>query len=192
MKPMAHRRASGAPRAQRGLSLVTTLIFMLAALALGLSVLGVTTMQERITGNSKDRDLALQAAEAALRDAESDINNFAIGTVFSDNCNLGLCTRPSQRATPDARPVDQQASFSWSTATQVRNYGQYTLVAALPGGLAGQPTYVIEQPVPVFIPGSSVQMGVTPTTGKGYRITARAVGARAETVVILQEIYATP
>ena len=32
MKPMTHRRASGA---QRGLSLVTTLIFMLAALALG-------------------------------------------------------------------------------------------------------------------------------------------------------------
>ena len=64
---------SGLPSAQHGLSLVTTLLFMVAALMLGVSVLSVNVMQERTIGNTKDRDLALQAAEAALRDAERDL-----------------------------------------------------------------------------------------------------------------------
>ena len=74
----------------------------------------------------------------------------------------------------------------------MRAYGHYTGAPALPGNLNSPPVYVIEQPIQVFIANSSLAMGVRPPTGKGYRITARAVGARPETVVILQEIYATP
>ena len=40
--------------------------------------------------------------------------------------------------------------------------------------------------------GESVVLGSEPVApGVGYRITARAVGARPETVVVLQSIYAT-
>ena len=59
---LRHRRNA---RSQRGLSLVTTLLFTVAALVLGVSVMSVNVMQERIIGNTKDRDFALQAAEAA-------------------------------------------------------------------------------------------------------------------------------
>ena len=40
--------------------------------------------------------------------------------------------------------------------------------------------------------GESIVLGAEPVApGVGYRITARAVGARPETVVVLQSIYAT-
>ncbi len=195
MSTMPNGGRSARRTAQRGISLVTTLVFMLAALVLGVSVMGVSVMQERIIGNTKDRDLALQAAEAALRDAEADISTGSItaATVFTDACTSGLCTRPTFRATPDSRPVDQQTGFSWTTASKVRTYGQFTGGATfMPTIVASQPVYVIEAPVPVLIPGSSLAMGSMPPNGRGFRITARATGARPESVVILQEIYATP
>lgn len=181
------------PRAQRGLSLITTLLFMVSALVLGVSVLGVNVMQERIIGNTKDRDLALQAAEAALRDAEQDIiASITSATSFSDSCASGLCTPPTQRATVSPLPVDKQAGFSWASTANTRAYGQITSAPALPGVIA-QPVYVIERLGYMGTAvGDSSSMGVNPANaGVGYRITARATGARAETVVILQSIFAT-
>ncbi len=52
---------------------MTTLVLMLATLGLGVAVMSVGAMEERLIANTKDRDLALQAAEAALRDGEQDI-----------------------------------------------------------------------------------------------------------------------
>ena len=186
-------RFAGRRSAQRGLSLVTTLLFMVAALVLGVSVMGVSVMQERILGNNKDRDLALQAAEDALRDAEADIAaNINAATVFADNCNLGLCTPPSLRSVVSPLPVDKQAGFNWATATQVRTYGQYTGSPALPS-VASTPVYVVEKLGSLGTPsGESAVLGSAPSApGAGYRITARAVGARPETIVFLQSIYAT-
>lgn len=187
-----HRRSRGRA-SQRGFSLITTLLFMLATLVLGLSVMSVNLMQEKMVGNAKDRDFALQAAEATLRDAEADIaKNLSESTVFADDCSLGLCTPPTLRSTVSPLPVDKQAGFSWTTAAKVRTYGQYTSAPALPG-VASAPVYVVERFANLGTPaGESVVIGSETTApGVGYRITARATGARADTVAILQSIYAT-
>ena len=170
-----------APSSQRGLSLVTTLLFMVAALMLGVSVLSVNVMQERTIGNTKDRDLALQAAEAALRDAELDLKANVSGFTFKDDCEAGLCTPPSQRAAPSSLSVEQVAGFSWNSGKAA---------SAFPG-VNAQARYVIEKVGDLGTPsGESMKLGVAPTSaGTGYRITARAVGSRPETVVILQSMY---
>ncbi|MGZ8258986.1 MAG: pilus assembly PilX family protein [Caldimonas sp.] len=185
------------PARQRGVSLVTTLVLMLATLGLGVAVMGVGAMQERLIANTKDRDLALQAAEAALRDGEQDIaTNVNPATAFSDTCASGLCTPPSQRdgtGSLGSSPVDDsRLGFDWSANASVRIYGQYTGAADFPG-VAQQPRYVIEKFSYLGTPaGESVVLGAEPVApGVGYRITARAVGARPETVVVLQSIYAT-
>ncbi len=182
---------------QRGISLVTTLVLMLATLGLGVAVMGVNAMEERMIANTKDRDLALQAAEAALRDGEQDVaNNVTPATAFSDACASGLCTPPSQRDSLGALaslPVeDTRLGFDWSVDAKVRRYGQYTGAAQFPS-VAQQPRYVIEKFSYLGTPaGESVVLGAEPVApGVGYRITARAVGARPETVVVLQSIYAT-
>ena len=184
----AASRLRGASR-QRGVSLVTALLFMVATLLLGVSVMGVNAMQERIIGNTRDHDLALQAAEAALRDAEADIvANIGPASAFDAVCTRGLCTPPSQRVPASTLPVEQQAAFSWGSA---RIYGEFTRAAAFPS-VNAQPVYVIEKLGPLgAAPGESAALGAPAgVVGTGYRITARAVGVRPETVVVLQAVYA--
>jgi type IV pilus assembly protein PilX len=186
------REAAGRRHRQRGLSLVTTLLFMVSALMLGVSVLSVNVMQERTISNTKDRDLAFQAAEAALRDAEQDLKtNINADTAFTATCTGGLCTPPSQRAVPLSVPVHQAPGFAWES--QGRRYGQYTGGATFPGlGGSAQPRYVIEKLGTLGTPpGESLtRIGLEPSEPVyGYRITARASGAREETEVILQSIH---
>ncbi|MEJ1964619.1 MAG: PilX N-terminal domain-containing pilus assembly protein [Gammaproteobacteria bacterium] len=52
------------------MSLVVALIFLVLMAMVGITIAGVTLLQERGASNTRDRDLALQAAEAALRDAQ--------------------------------------------------------------------------------------------------------------------------
>jgi type IV pilus assembly protein PilX len=196
MKTRAHLSRSSR-RGQRGLSLVTTMVLMLATLGLGVAVMSVNVMEERMIANTKDRDLALQAAEAALRDAEQDVaSNVTPATAFTNTCDSGLCTPPSQRdglGPLASLPVeDARLGFDWTVDANVRRYGQYTNAAAFPS-VAQQPRYVIEKFSYLGTPaGESVVLGAEPVApGVGYRITARAVGARPETVVVLQSIYAT-
>ena len=192
MKIATIRRLPDSRRSQQGMSLVMTLMFTVSALVLGVSVMGVNVMQERIIGNTKDRDLALQAAEAALRDAEQDIQvSIKPTTVFNDDCKDGLCTPPTLRAVVSPLPVEKQVGFDWATVANVRTYGQFTALPALPAVIA-QPVYVIERIGDIGIPtGQSMVIGATPVApGTAYRITARANGARAETVVTLQSIFA--
>lgn len=186
-----------APRGQRGISLVTTLLLMLATLGLGVAVMGVNAMEERMIGNTKDHDLALQAAEAALRDGEQDVSiNVNSSTPFTDGCSNGLCTPPAQRdslgALASLPADDARLGFDWSSDATVRKYGQYTGAAQFPS-VAAQPRYVIEKFSYLGTPsGESAVLGSEPVApGVGYRITARGVGARLETVVVLQSIYAT-
>jgi type IV pilus assembly protein PilX len=182
---------------QRGISLVTTLLLMLGTLGLGVAVMNVNVMEERMIGNTKDRDLALQAAEAALRDGEQDVaTNISSASAFADDCTNGLCTPPAQRSAQGnlaSLPVqDARLGFDWARDATVRRYGQYTGSAPFPS-VAQQPRYVIEKFSYLGTPaGESVVLGAEPAApGVGYRITARGVGARAETVVLLQSIYAT-
>ncbi len=182
---------------QRGLSLVTTMVLMLATLGLGVAVMGVNAMEERMIANTKDRDLALQAAEAALRDGEQDVSiNVSPTSVFTDACASGLCTPPAQRDAMGSRaslPVtDPLLGFDWAANGMVRQYGQYTGAPQFPS-VSQQPRYVIEKFSYLGTPaGESVVLGSEPVApGVGYRITARGVGARPETVVVLQSIYAT-
>ena len=189
MKPL--HRAPG-PRSQRGLSLITALLFMVAALILGVSVIGINAMQERMIGNTKDRALALQAAEAALRDAELDIvTNINPISGFNDECGEGLCTPPSQRATPSPLGVHEQPGFTWAWTEEppkVRKYGKYTGKADFPQ-VASPPVYVIEKLGSMGVPPGESEVDGAGSARTGYRITARATGAQASTVVVLQSIF---
>ncbi|HEY5758074.1 MAG TPA: PilX N-terminal domain-containing pilus assembly protein, partial [Steroidobacter sp.] len=64
MKPSRH-----APRfvtRQHGAALVISLLLLLIMTLLGLGASQSTRLQERMAGNQRDQELALQAAEAAL------------------------------------------------------------------------------------------------------------------------------
>ncbi|ANI13370.1 hypothetical protein A9C11_04940 [Pseudomonas citronellolis] len=58
---------------QQGAVLVVALIMLLLLTIIGISSMRGTTMEERMAGNLRDQSLALQAAEAAMRQGEAAV-----------------------------------------------------------------------------------------------------------------------
>ncbi|SEG76871.1 pilus assembly PilX family protein [Marinobacterium lutimaris] len=59
-------------RNESGAALIVALIMLLLITIVGVSAMQTTTMEEKMAGNLRDRHVAFQAAEAALRQGESD------------------------------------------------------------------------------------------------------------------------
>ena len=194
-------RPSGYPamprRTAQGFSLLAILLMMAILGMLTLGAMSSSIVQERMVGNTRDRHVALQAAEAGLRDAELDIEtNIDGNSGFTEACTAGLCIPPSDTASgPQSAPRWQ--SVAW--AGSARTYGSRTLAAALLGpdnvALAQQPMYVIERlPSLPQVSGESAGFGGgwsnSPTVrARAYRISVKASGIRATTVVMLQSVY---
>ena len=60
-------------RRQSGAALIISLIILVVMTIIGVSSIQTTSLEERMAGNMRDHNLAFQAAEAALRYAEQDI-----------------------------------------------------------------------------------------------------------------------
>ena len=182
-------------RTPQGYSLLFILLMMVVLGFLALSGMSTGIVQERMAGNARDQNVALQAAEAGLRDAEADVEtNLDANAGFSDACTDGLCLPPSMSATaPQSAP--QWQSLNW--ATQSRVYGSRTGAVALLGpgnqALASPPRYIVEMlPSLQSADGGSVCAGCTTIAAdraRAYRLTVRATGVRDTTVVMLQAVY---
>lgn len=191
-------RLQSSRRHQSGMSLFPALMFLLVLAVLGMSALNSTLMQEKMVSNTKDANLAFQAAEAGLRDGEADVqmnNAFWTPTTFSSSCTNGLCTPPSTWPSPSS--LDISKAIDWSNGGLTRTYGSQTAAPQLPD-VAVPPQYVIERiPPPPGLPatpGTSIGMGCgascqPPGAGFAYRLTVLATGARLETRVVLQSTY---
>lgn len=167
---------------QRGAVLITSLLILLILTLIGVAALTTTTLQERMAGNARGRNIAFQAAEAALRDGEADVlNNRPSG--FDGTCTNGLCL-PSTNGTP------VWESFNWANW---RTYGQYTGSAQLPGlTTAEQPRYIIEKLPLATPPGSMMNQPNSYGSAGGlqyYRVTARGTDAGGKSVVVVQSVY---
>lgn len=170
---------------QRGVALITGLIFLVVLTLIAITAARMAGLEERMSGNTRDRSLAVQAAEMALRDAELDIRNSGRVsglTNFVAACTNGLCYNGVQGGgigdpnNWNTRPVWDQVSM---TAAPSVAYGDNTGAADILG-LSAQPRYIIEgiKKVP---PGGTEEFY--------YRITVRAQGANPNTVVWLQEVF---
>lgn len=174
-------------RRQRGASLFVALVMMIAITLIGVVSVNLSTSEERLARNTRDTNIALQAAEAALRDAETDITTtraLSGATLFSNTCNQaggkGLCM-PATTGTP------RWEEFMEDAASSIE-YGEETGVPGLPanvsGGVAAQPRYLIEA-VPDTA-GTSLRAGSARFV---YRVTALGYGSLDGTRVMLQEFF---
>lgn len=193
------RQIPASASSQAGAALVTGLIFLVILTLLGITAMQTSTMEERMSGNARDRNIAFQAAEAALRDAERDIKcqkfdgspaaattlvrtnvGCISGMTGADaNCTDGLCcvVKPPGLACVERTSVSPNKpvyiDFSLSAEPSVA-YGTHTAAPKITS-LSQPPRYLIE---PFLKQGANY-----------YRITARGYGANANTQVTLQEVY---
>jgi type IV pilus assembly protein PilX len=92
------------------------LVFLVMLTVLGLSSMQGSTLEERMSGNLRDRNVALQAAELALRDAERDLAALkSDGTTFCKAGDSG-CRPTGTRASVDTVASPRQAYWIWTPA----------------------------------------------------------------------------
>ena len=70
---------------QRGFVLLTSIIFLIVLSLLGVMALRGSLFEERMSANERDRSLAREYAELALRDAERDILGLRFDGAFCAN-----------------------------------------------------------------------------------------------------------
>lgn len=147
---------------------------------LGVSAMQATGLEERMAGNARDRNLAFQAGEAALRDGEQVLQQ---GVLPSFDGNGGLYPAP----TPGTPPVwldsngDLLGDAFWNA-----NGRAYSGAVS---GVAAQPRYIIEEIARLPAVGESLKANQPVPDLAYYRITARAFGGTNTAVVFLQSTY---
>lgn len=184
-----------------GASLVLVMIILTVVSLLGIAGIQISMMSERGARNDRDRQIAWQAAEAALIDAEFDIfgpgnPNPARRRIFTDQTNddalftpgcgtsgdnVGLCQLVSA-----GKPIWLTVDFTTTGASApTTQFGTYTGRSFSSGSSGIQPSkpprYVIE---PIEDPES-------PTKSKSYvyRVTAMGFGPRPEIQAVTQMIF---
>jgi type IV pilus assembly protein PilX len=150
-------------RRQRGVVLIVALVVLLVLTLLGISSMQGTVMEERMAGNMYDRNLAFQAAEAALRAGEADA---AADTNIAYDVSLASI----------AAPVDLGYDANWP-ATAV----DYTGTLA---GLSTPPEYIIERQR--SLPPLEADQPLQPPL---MVVSARGTGRNGTSVVVLQSVY---
>src|SRR5262245_53024710 len=75
---------SSRPASQTGAALMMALIFLILMTLLGAAAMRGSALQEQMAGNSRDWNLAFQASEAALREAENFLRFTAVLPEFDD------------------------------------------------------------------------------------------------------------
>ena len=181
---------SRAPRREQGgFALFIVLIMMIVIAFLVVAATQSYNTEMRIGSNDADRKMAMATAEAALRQGEGDISTLKDPT-FASNCAGGLCAAAADKAptpntikdTPQGTVTvtvegDGRTIAAWerqcgtTSASCLENSGR---TFAVPGA-AKAPRYIIE-----FINHTAA------TNTSIYRVTARAWGKNANTVVTVQ------
>lgn len=185
-------------RREHGSALVISLMLLILVTMFGFASIRAVGLEEKMAGNSIDRNLALQAAEAVLREGEqvaldqsnaappnnrfptysdSDPEKCSGTSAINASCSSGLCAAPDINCVPR---WDPDSGFTGWT-----NYTGDSL-----GALAGAaPQYFVEylgDTYPCTDGGPS-----DPKNCKRYRVTARSNPGAGRASVMLQSIYAT-
>jgi len=174
---------------QTGAVLVMSLMMLFVLTLLGVSSINTTSLQEKMAGNSRNRQVAFQSAESAIRDAErfitNSINNPSVQ--FTNAGTGGLYTLSNGPSTTDA------VTKTWWTANNKKSFDAY---ATGNPDVPAAPQYTIE-----FV-GETKQAEATDGNifgseeargGQGsifaFRITARGTGLTTNSVVVIQSHF---
>jgi type IV pilus assembly protein PilX len=192
-----HHFISHASRKQQGSTLIVATIFLMIITMIVISVLGTGTLEERMSANDRNRQVALQAGEAILREAEALIEtnvnnrqapfgNFDVAK-FTSDCTaanagdmVGLCDIRNPNLDP------RWQIHTWTDDTKTRQFASNTAkMAGIPD--ADQPRYIIE-----LVSASSQPNPQTPCSPGLVNITARGIGRDDATVFVQSTVRFKP
>lgn len=198
---------------QQGASLIVVLMMLMVVLVMGVIAARLSIFSERLARNDRDRQIAFQAAEAALLDAEIDMmgpNSSGNKRVcifdskrpaeFIEGCGTatksGMCLNT---ASPGNAWQTVKASYVSETGSATANitaeYGQFT-GQSLPNGSSGLPVrlprYTIEAVRYAGTGDANDNVGSSVSPEYAFLVTAMGFGTKVETQVMLQTLVYKP
>lgn len=195
MKPkqLISTRLTVTARGQRGVSLIVVMMILIIASLLGVGGAQIALMSERGARNDRDMQIAWQAAEAALIDAEFDMTDPASTrhalfdgqnrTAFQEGCgtsgtSVGLCA-----ITTSGKPAWLTVDFTdTSSSARTTAFGANS-GRTFPTGNTGVQ--------PALPPRYIIELVEDPLDNKSviYRVTAMGFGPRPDIQAVVQMIY---
>jgi type IV pilus assembly protein PilX len=166
---LMHARSS-----QSGAALMVALIFLLVISIIAVAGVRSTTLQERMAGNTRDRNLAFQAAESGVREAEVFIESLASLGNFDGTDGLYGVT--------DSEP-DYSTGSTWTTS------GTYIVADDSYGSYSAPRYYIKHFTTAVGTEGAMNLSGYGDNKGSGdvsvFRITGRGTGGGADSAEVI-------
>lgn len=169
---------------QRGGALITALSILLIMTVLGISAMSTTALQERMAGNARDAEVAFEAAEAALRAAETILTTTPaanIDTLINANTAGYYLAGANEQWKTEA---------NWATAATAT----YPIVASQPRFIIQRITTTGTATASASGPIESINYSNNPPvitgTTRVFQITARGFGLSANSRVMLQSYFA--
>ena len=170
-------------RHQQGAVLSTGLIILMGITLLGTTAMHGTTLEEKMTGNFRDANLAFQAGEASLRSGENWLVVQTGAPLASGDGSSGVWGLDTPDAnTANSRPWWSDNSMTW--------WSNNSVVMSSMIGVAAQPRYIIEEQAYVKDHLGTPDYGEMGSGRHFHRITGRATGGSVDSMVLLQSVFA--
>ncbi|MCB1644144.1 MAG: hypothetical protein KDI36_01760 [Pseudomonadales bacterium] len=171
-------------RQQQGVALFMSLVMLLILTILGLSSVQTTTLQERMARNARDTNLAFQAAESAIKDAEAYIET------FNSLADFDAAGANSAGLYYDAA---YNEAGNWTNVNWTSGSGYLTAATNITG-VADQPKYIVEHVKTVIADEDKLNLdNIGQDTGSGraqiFRITVYGTGGTSSAHVMIQSTY---
>ena len=174
---MREMRSPRGATLQRGIALIIGLIILAVLSLIGVAAFSVSTQEERMAGNSRDRIRAFEAAEAALRDCE----NVAASGTFKFDGSDGSYTAPTLPS--QASNTEQMQTINWNSPSPFTVHQ----VTSVTNPEWSQPPLCVAERLQVQ---QKVVLGSPVTTTSVAHVTAHGYGSNPNTVVQLESYYA--
>jgi type IV pilus assembly protein PilX len=167
-------------RRQNGVVLVISLLMLLVLTLIGLAATRSTALEERMTANQNDTEVAFQAAEAALRDGEGQLSAAALPD-FEANAAGAYDQNIMVSPQGDWRQID------WSDTTKIAKYHG----GIIPVPQAGyEPSYfIVLTSQETQTTGGNLSTDTALSTKLVYYVYGHGYGITGKTEVILQSAY---
>jgi len=165
-------------RREGGVALLVCLLMLILVMLLGVSAAQLSLQGEKAARGERDREVAFQAAEDALADAERDIQAGG-GEVVEPACGEA----PVWQRVDLSGAADGACTLAYGAATGA---AMQTGQGFLP---FKKPRYLIER-AECHYPGEDASAAAAPSYC--YRVTVIGFGAKPETEVVLQSVFRKP
>jgi type IV pilus assembly protein PilX len=186
----------GAPIAQRGIVLVSSLLLLLVVTIIALSMFRSFGIQEKIAGNMREKQRALQAAMSAQQYAEYWLGNngatsapvACTAPLLNANLNQGqICSNKLPTVVTDVTQVPWQIGTGSAGVTYTPTGMQISTTTTATANTILNPTYFNAPTFYISDMGPSADSGIP---GEIYQIDAVGYGGNSNTAAVVESTYA--